>query len=40
MTFKGQYEAPKDEFDCVAIFDGSSFTLERVAGHVKNLRCA
>ena len=40
MTFKGQYEAAKDELDCVAIFDGSSFKLERTDGHVKNLRHA
>jgi hypothetical protein len=39
MTFKGHYEASKDDCDCVAIFDGTSFTLEQAAGQVKSLRC-
>ncbi len=37
-TFTGHYEAPKDEYDCIAVFDGTGFTFERTGGHVKNLR--
>ena len=39
MTFRGQFEPSKDDCDCVAIFDGTSFRLERAAGQVKSLRC-
>ena len=38
VEFRGQHEASRDEFDCVAVFDGSTFTVERVTGQVKNLR--
>ena len=38
-TFNGHYEPPKDEYDCVAVFDGTGFILERTGGQVKNLRC-
>lgn len=39
ITFQGNFVPSKDEgLDCVLIFDGSSFRLEQVAGHVKSLR--
>ena len=38
VEFRGQHEASRDDLDCVAVFDGSSFTIEQVTGQVKNLR--
>eukprot|EP00955_Chlamydomonas_euryale_P009826 105483-Chlamydomonas_euryale.AAC.1 len=34
-TFRGAYEAARDDLDVVAIFDGGGFRLERIAGHFK-----
>lgn len=38
VEFRGQHEASRDELDCIAVFDGSTFTIELVTGQVKNLR--
>ena len=34
VHLSGKYEACKDGLDCVAIFDGSSFSLELLHGHI------
>jgi hypothetical protein len=35
VHFTGSTEHAKDELDCVAVFDGTSFRLELLSGQVK-----
>ena len=39
-AFAGRYEPCRDDgLDCVAVFDGTTFRLERLGAVAKNLRC-
>ena len=35
VVFRGNFEPSRDDLDCVLIFDGTGFRLERQAGTVK-----
>ena len=38
VAFSGRYESSRDNLDCVALFDGTSWRVELVQGLVKTLK--
>lgn len=40
LQFQGKQEPSKDCLDCILLFDGEQFVLERADAAVKTLRCA